>query len=64
MLMVIATITAYVETVYTILQMFGITGTQLSIGSVPVAAILLPNLRTLFFTAAFVVMLIRKLRRR
>ena len=64
MLMVIGTIAAYVETVYSILQLFGITGTQLSIGSIPVAAILLPNLRTGFFIAAFVVMIIRKYRRR
>ena len=64
MLMVIGTIAAYVETVYSILVLFGITGTQLSIGSVPIAAILLPNLRTGFFIAAFVVMVVRKLRRR
>ena len=63
MLMVIGTIAAYVETVYSILVLFGITGTQLSIGSVPLAVILLPNLRTAFFIAAFVVMVIRKLRR-
>ena len=64
MLMVIGTIAAYVETVYSILVLFGITGNQLSIGSVPVAAILLPNLRTGFFIAAFIVMVVRKLRRR
>ena len=64
MLMVIGTIAAYVETVYSILVLFGITGSQLSIGSVPVAAILLPNLRTAFFIAAFVVMVVRKMRRR
>ena len=64
MLMVIGTIAAYVETVYSILVLFGITGNQLSIGSVPVAAILLPNLRTAFFIAAFVVMVVRKFRRR
>ncbi|MCL1927681.1 MAG: hypothetical protein FWG07_02665 [Treponema sp.] len=64
MLMVIGTIAAYIETVYSILVLFGITGDQVSIGSVPVAAILLPNLRTGFFIAAFVVMVIRKLRRR
>jgi len=63
MLMVIGAIMAYVETVYTILNLFGIAGTQLSVGSVPLAAILLPNLRTGFFIAAFVVMVIRKLRR-
>ena len=64
MLMVIGTIAAYVETVYSILQLFGITGTQLYIGSVPAAAILLPNIRTGFFIAAFLVMIIRKYRRR
>ncbi|MDR1144119.1 MAG: hypothetical protein LBK77_07895 [Spirochaetaceae bacterium] len=64
MLMVIGTIAAYVETVYSILDMFGITGAQLSIGSVPAVAILLPNLRTGFFIAAFVVMVVRKLRHR
>ena len=64
MLIVIGTIVAYVETVYSILDIFGITGEQLSIGSVPLAVILLPNLRTTFFIAAFVVMVVRKLRRR
>ena len=64
MLMVIGTIVAYVETVYSILILFGITGNQLSIGSVPVASILLPNLRAGFFIAAFVVMIVRKVRRR
>ncbi|MDR2470691.1 MAG: hypothetical protein LBD09_01100 [Treponema sp.] len=64
MLMVIGAIAAYVETVYSILELFGITGSRLSIGSVPAAAILLPNLRTGFFIAAFVVMVVRKLRRR
>jgi hypothetical protein len=63
MLMVIGTIAAYVETVYSILNLFGITGSQFSIGSVAVAAIVLPNLRTGFFIAAFVVMVVRKFRR-
>jgi hypothetical protein len=63
MLIVIGIIAAYVETVYSILNLFGITGNQLTIGSVPVAAILLPNLRTAFFIAAFVVMIVRKFRR-
>jgi len=64
MLMVIGTIAAYVETVYSILSLLGLAGAQLSIGTVPVAAILLPNLRTGFFIAAFVVMVVRKFRRR
>ena len=64
MLMVIGSIAAYVETVYSILDLFGITGDRLSIGSVPVAAILLPNLRSGCLIAAFVVMVVRKFRRR
>jgi hypothetical protein len=63
MLIVIGTIAAYVETVYSILDLFGITGSQVSVGSVPLAAILLPNIRTGFFIAAFVVMVIRKLKK-
>jgi hypothetical protein len=62
--MVIGTIMAYVETVYSILDIFGITeGDTFLIGSVPVAAILLPCLRTAFFIVAFVVMVFRKYRR-
>jgi hypothetical protein len=64
MLMVIGTIAAYIETVYSILDLFGITqGDTLLIGSVPVAAILLPCLRTSFFIAAFLVMVVRRYRR-
>jgi hypothetical protein len=65
MLMVIGTIAAYIETVYSILDIFGITkGDTFVIGSVPVAAIVLPCLRTIFFIAAFMVMVFRKYRRR
>jgi hypothetical protein len=65
MLMVIGTIAAYIETVYSILVMFGITGVNvLTIGSVPVAAIVLPCLRTLFFIIAFLIMVVRKYGRR
>jgi hypothetical protein len=63
MLMAIGTIVAYVERVYSILELFGITGSRLSIGSVPIAAILLPNIRSSFFIAAFAVMVVQKLRR-
>ncbi|AEF83454.1 hypothetical protein [Leadbettera azotonutricia] len=65
MLMVIGTIAAYVETVYSILELFGITGgTVPSIGSVPLVSIVLPCLPTVFFIAAFVVMVARKYRHR
>ncbi|MDR1278721.1 MAG: hypothetical protein LBK02_08215 [Treponema sp.] len=64
MFMVIGTIAAYIETVYSILNLFGITGeNSFLIGSVPVASIVLPCLRTIFFIAAFIVMVYRKYRR-
>jgi hypothetical protein len=64
MLMVIGSIAAYVETVYSILDMFGIIGTErITLGSVPLMAILLPNLPTIFFISAFLIMVIRKYRK-
>ncbi|MDR1319596.1 MAG: hypothetical protein LBJ90_08215 [Treponema sp.] len=65
MLMVIGTIAAYIETVYSIMNLFGITENDaLLIGSVPAAAILLPCLRTFFFIAAFLIMVVRRYRHR
>jgi hypothetical protein len=64
MLVVIGTLAAYVETVHTILTMFGITEPRLTLGSVSLTTIILPNLKMGFFIAAFVVMVIRKLRYR
>jgi hypothetical protein len=64
MLIVIGTIAAYVNTVYSILEYFGIIGeTVFSIGKLPFASIILPILPPLFFCIAFVVMIIRKTRR-
>jgi hypothetical protein len=64
-LMVIGTIAAYVETVYSILRLFGIAGGNLFvIGTMPFMSILLPSLPTAFFAAALAVMVIRKYRRR
>ena len=65
MLMVIATIAAYVETVYAILTLFGISGGNiLLIGSVPLFSIVLPCLPTVFIIAALTVMVVRRYRRR
>ena len=64
MLVVIGAIAAYVETVYTILKNVGIAGGNfIVIGSVPFLLILLPCLPTIFFIAAFAVMVARKYRR-
>jgi len=65
MLMVIGTIAAYVETVYAILNLFGISGGNiLMIECVPLISIILPCLPTVFFAAALAVMVVRKYRRR
>jgi len=65
MLMVIGAIAAYAETVYSILNLFGISGSNVfTIGSVPLMSIVLPCLPTIFFIAAFAVMVVRKYRRR
>lgn len=64
MLIVIGTITAYVNTVYSILDFFGIVDNAfLSIGSVPFASIVLPVLPPVFFSIAFIVMIVRKTRK-
>jgi hypothetical protein len=64
MLMVIGTIAAYINTVYSILNEFGITeGSPLMVGSHTLASIVLPNLPSVFFIAAFLVMVVRKYRR-
>jgi hypothetical protein len=64
MLMVIGTIAAYIETVYSILDLFGISGEdRFLIGTVPAVSIILPCLRTIFFSIAFIVMVFRKYRR-
>jgi biotin transporter BioY len=63
MLMVAGTIAAYVETVYSILERFGITGRGWGgAGSMRFLSIVLPCLPEAFFIAAFVVMVIRKYR--
>jgi hypothetical protein len=61
MFMVIGTIAAYVEIVYSIMELFGITEqSAFTLGSVPVASIVLPCLRMVFFIGAFIIMVIRK----
>ena len=63
MLLVMGTIAGYAEIVYSILGVFGITGgTAFSAGAIPAAALALANLPTCFFIAAFLVMIVRKLR--
>jgi len=65
MLMVMGTIAIYGETIYTIVNLFGVEGSSfLNIGAMPLLSILLHNFPMLFFIAAFAVMVTRKYRRR
>ena len=52
-LIVAGTITAYAEVMYSVMQLWGF-------GAVPLVALLLPALRMIFFTAAFLVMVVRR----
>jgi hypothetical protein len=63
MLMATGTIAGYAGIVYSTLGALGITGeTAFSVGSVPVAALILANLPACCFIAAFLVMIARKIR--
>jgi len=64
MLVVMGTIAAYGETIYTIVNLFNIQAGTITIGSMPLMSILLACFPALFFTAAFAVMVARKYRRR
>ena len=63
MLIILGIIVAYIETVYSVLGIFGI-GTEffLIFGSIPVISFILPVMRMLFFIAAFAVMIFRQTR--
>jgi hypothetical protein len=65
MLMIIGTLIAYIETVYSILDLFDIVDVPfLSAGSIPLASILLAVLRIGFIIAAFLIMIVRRCRYR
>ena len=64
-LVIIGTIVAYAEAVYSILAMLGMGGeSRLTLGSMPLLSIALPCLSMAFFVAAFAVMVVRKYGRR
>jgi hypothetical protein len=61
MLIVAGTITAYIEIVYSVVELLGFTAISgLVIGSVPLTAILLPSLRMILFSIAFLIMIMRR----
>jgi len=61
MLIIIGVIVSYIEIVHSILGIFGMgAGDFLMIGSVPVLLFILPLLRTIFFIAGLLIMIIRQ----
>jgi hypothetical protein len=64
MLVIFGAIVAYIETVYSVLKDFGITGGEVMIyGSVPLVSMILPTVRMSFFIGAFIIMIYKQTRR-
>jgi hypothetical protein len=65
MLIVVGTIIAYIEIIYSILDFFGIgSGNIFVIGSVPLVSFILAPLQLMSFIAAFLIMVLRLSRRK
>ena len=65
MLIIFGTIIAYIETVYSILKLFGISGDEIvAIASIPVIPIILPAVRLVFFIIAFTIMIYKQSRQK
>jgi len=63
LLVIFGAIVAYIETVYSILQKFGIVGNEYIIfGSLPLISFILPSIRMIFFIAAFAIMVYKQSR--
>jgi len=61
MLIIFGIIVAYIETVYSILKIFGISSDELLVfGSVSLISFILPTVRTLFFIIAFAIMIYKQ----
>jgi len=61
MLIIFGTIVVYIETVYSILKIFGISADEiLVVASVPLISFILPTIRTLFFIIAFTIMIFKQ----
>jgi uncharacterized membrane protein len=63
MLVIFGAIVAYIETVYSILKIFGIAGEEYIVfGSIPLISLILPSVRMIFFIAAFAIMVYKQSR--
>ncbi len=61
MLMVVGTIAAYADIIYSLLALFGaINPESLSLGGVHLGALVFSNLPYLFYSIAFIIMIVRK----
>ena len=64
-LIIFGSIFAYIETVYSILKILGVSADDiLVIAEVPVIPLILPTIRTLFFIAAFIIMVYRQFQKK
>ncbi|MCL2759029.1 MAG: hypothetical protein FWD22_02330 [Treponema sp.] len=64
MLVIFGTIVAYIETVYSILKIFGIAGDEyLILDTIPLVSFILPTVRMTLFIIAFTVMIYKQSRR-
>jgi len=64
MLVIFGTIIAYIETVYSILKIFGIAGEEyLILESIPLVSFILPSVRMTLFIIAFTIMIYKQARR-
>jgi hypothetical protein len=63
MLIIIGVIILYIEIIYSILGLFGMSGGEFFlVGSVPIITFILPVLRMIFFIAGLLIMVIRQFR--
>jgi len=65
MLIIFGIIVAYIETVYSVLKIFGISiDDVLVINSIPVITFVLPTIRMIFFIIAFTIMIYKQTRQK
>ena len=64
MMIIFGIIIAYIETVYSVLDIFGLSGREWMVfGSVPLLSFVLPNIRMIFFITAFIIMIHKQSKR-
>jgi len=65
MLIIFGIIVAYIETVYSVLKIFGISADEfLIVNNIPVISFILPTIRMIFFIIAFTIMIYKQSRKK